>query len=135
MTNRSLLQKLCAWSRFIPMYIALKYAEQRGRGKPYRRALGQWGTGISVLIPECGTPDLLHTTLAHATAAVAVLTEPAEIIVQVNGADPALYRELQRDYPEVIWRFKKAALGFNGAIETGLKAVRYPAVYLLNSDM
>jgi len=135
MTRRTLLQKIGAWSRFIPMFIALKIAEQRSLGKPVRRMLGQWGTGVSVLIPESGTPELLGKTLAHATRAVAVLAEPAEIIVQVNGANASVYRDLQRDYPAVIWRFSEAALGFNGAIEAGLHAVRYPAVYLLNSDM
>ena len=109
MTRRTLLQKLGAWSRFIPMFIALKIAEQRSLGKPVRRMLGQWGTGVSVLIPESGTPELLGKTLAHATRAVAVLAEPAEIIVQVNGANASVYRDLQRDYPAVIWRFSEAA--------------------------
>ncbi len=135
MTRRTWLQKLRAWSRFIPMFIALKLADRRSRRPPFRRSMPQWEPGVSVLIPECGTPELLGLTLAHAVAAVAVLEEPAEIIVLVNGASPVLYQDLQHDFPSVIWHFKQAALGFNGAIEAGLKAVRYPAVYLLNSDM
>ncbi len=135
MTRRSLPEKLRAWSRFIPMFIALKIAERRSRRQPVQRRLGQWQPGVSVLIPESGTPDLLATTLARAAAAIAILDEPAEIIVQVNGARAELYRNLQRDYPLVIWRFADAALGFNGAIEAGLQAVRFGAVYLLNSDM
>ncbi|MES2606345.1 MAG: glycosyltransferase, partial [Pseudomonadota bacterium] len=101
----------------------------------FRRQPATWGNGVSVLIPESGTPDLLEATLAHATAAVAVLAEPTEIIVQVNGAEASLYIALQQQFPTVIWRFTAEALGFNGAIEAGLQAVKHAGVYLLNSDM
>ena len=135
MKPRGLLQKLRAWTPFIPMWMALQLANWRSRRPPLLRQPSPWGTGVSVLIPESGTPDLLDATLAHAAAAIAMVQEPVEIIVQVNGAPRELYAELEQRYPAVHWRFVPAALGFNGAIEAGLHAVRYPAVYLLNSDM
>ena len=135
MSRRSLLQKLRAWVPFLPIFVALQVAALRSRWPHLQRPLVPWGKGVSVLIPESGTPDLLDATLAHAMAAVAGLDEPAEVIVQVNGAGRELYATLEQRYPRVIWRFSSVALGFNGAIEAGLQSVQYPAVYLLNSDM
>lgn len=135
MTRRSLPEKLRAWVPFLPLYGALLAAAWRSRQAPLRRPPAAWGRGISVLIPESGTPDLLGLTLQHAAAALAPLDEPTQIVVMVNGAARELYQALQRDYPAVIWLFSAPALGFNGAVAAGLHAVQYPAVYLLNSDM
>jgi GT2 family glycosyltransferase len=134
---RLLPQKLFNCWRFIPMYLALRQARQQAKRipAPALREAVEWGTGISVLIPESGTPDLLQATLAHVSVALTEVEEPTEIIVMVNGAEPELYAELQQRFSNVIWMFSSAALGFNGAIETGLQNVRFPSVYLLNSDM
>ena len=127
--------KLIKYWHFIPMYLALRYARLRSRQTPQLREPAAWGKGISVLIPESGTPDLLLATLAHASAALAQVDEPSEIVVMVNGAEPELYAELQQQFGTVVWLFAREALGFNGAVEAGLKAVQFPSVYLLNSDM
>jgi GT2 family glycosyltransferase len=121
--------------RFIPLYFALRRARRRAMHPPELRAASEWGAGISVLIPESGTPDLLFATLTHASAALDQIEEPTEIIVMVNGAEPELYAELQKHFSGVVWLFAREALGFSGAVETGLQAVQFPAVYLLNSDM
>ncbi|MES2626487.1 MAG: glycosyltransferase [Pseudomonadota bacterium] len=128
-------QKLFNCWRFIPMYLALRQARRNSTQAPVWRDAEDWGRGISVLIPESGTPDLLLSTLAHAREALAQIDEPGEIVVMVNGAEQALYAELQKQFDKVVWLFAREALGFNGAVETGLRAVQYPAVYLLNSDM
>jgi GT2 family glycosyltransferase len=94
-----------------------------------------WRPGVSVLIPERGTPDLLAQALASLVPALARVGEPTEIIVVVNGATPADYAGLQRQFPNVVWQFHGAALGFTGALAQGLAAVRHGAVYLHNSDM
>lgn len=136
MTRRTLREKLRDWSwRFVPVYAALWLARLRALLPPRERAATPWGQGIAVLIPERGTPDLLAATLAHARAALAQVAEPTEIVVMVNGADAALYTALQQQFPEVLWLFAAAPLGFNGAVEAGLRRVRQPCVYLLNSDM
>lgn len=128
--------KAIKYWRFIPLYLAIRLARYRSKHPTIRwREAAEWGTGVSILIPESGTPDLLQATLAHASAALAQVEEPTEIIVMVNGAEPALYAELQATFNKVTWVFAKEALGFNGAVEAGLQAVRLPAVYLLNSDM
>ncbi|HKM55799.1 MAG TPA: glycosyltransferase [Isosphaeraceae bacterium] len=94
-----------------------------------------WAPGVSVVIPECGTPELLKRALDHLRAAVAGLAEPWEIIVIVNGAPAGDYRWLQDGYPEVRWQFHRAPLGFSGAIAPGLAAARFGGIYLHNSDI
>lgn len=136
MKRRTLREKLRDWSwRFVPVFAALWVARLRALLPPQQRAATAWGRGISVLIPERGTPELLAVTLAHAHAAVAQIDEPTEIVVMVNGAEAALYATLQQHYPDVVWLFSAAPLGFSGAVEAGLRRVRHPSVYLLNSDM
>jgi len=120
---------------FLPLYLALCYARLTSRKTPNIRTPGPWGSGVSVLIPECGTPDLLEITLRQAQAALGQLAEPVELVVMVNGAPRDLYRELEAAYPHATWLFTEQALGFNGAIAAGLQAVTLPCVYLLNSDM
>jgi GT2 family glycosyltransferase len=88
-----------------------------------------------VVIPECGTPELLNRALDHLRAAVADLLEPWEIIVVVNGAPAANYRELRDGFPEVRWQFHPAPVGFSGAIALGLTVARFGGIYLHNSDM
>ncbi len=131
----SLLDRLLNCPRFIPLMLALLAARITSLLPPRQRGAEPWGVGISVLIPESGTPELLDATLAHAEAALAQVQEPGEIVVLVNGAAQSLYQQLQTRYPNVQWHFHADALGFNGAIEAGLACVQYPAVYLLNSDM
>jgi GT2 family glycosyltransferase len=129
------LDRLLSIPRFIPLYLALWAARLGSLAPPRLRQPQPWGLGISVLIPESATPELLAKTLAHAEVALSAITEPHEIVVMVNGAPAALYQALQATHPSVVWLFAEQALGFNGAIAAGLQQVRYPGVYLLNSDM
>lgn len=125
------------WLHYGPLYLALWLAPLASR---LVRSSGPVpGTtipvGISVLIPERGTPDLLADTLAAAIAALADVDEASQLIVVVNGASAADYAALQRDYPQVDWIFEPDPLGYNGAVARGLRAVRHGWTYLLNSDM
>jgi GT2 family glycosyltransferase len=94
-----------------------------------------WLPGVSVLIPERGAPELLERALAGLRPALEGITEAVEIIVVVNGALAAQYAGLQTRFPQVLWQFHEAPLGFSGALARGLAAVRYGGVYLHNSDM
>lgn len=103
-----------------------------GPAVPLRAA---WRPGVSVVIPERGTPDLLERALAHVGPALARVAEPAEILVVVNGAEAAGYARLRAAFPSVRWQFHALPLGFAGAVARGLAAARHGAVYLHNSDM
>jgi GT2 family glycosyltransferase len=108
------------------------WAQASPQGPVLRAA---WAPGVSVVIPECGTPELLKRALDHLRVAVAGLAEPWEIIVVVNGAPAGDYRWLPDHFPEVRWQFHRAPLGFIGAIAAGLWAARFGGIYLHNSDM
>lgn len=129
-----LLSKLGRWMRLAPMYLAVRYGD-RAR-LPRRRARAPApGDGVTLIIPDRGTPDLLAPTLAKAVAALAMIKEPTQLIVVVNGGERAAFADLERKYPSVEWQFHPQPLGFNGAIEAGMARVRHGWTYLLNSDM
>ena len=130
----SLRQRL----RFTPLHLALIGADLLARVWPTRwrtRAAGSFKPGVSVLIPERGTPDLLAECLAAADTALRRIDEPYEVIVVVNGAPEVDYAPLRLTHPQVRWEFHGEGLGYNGAIRAGLQAVSHDWVYLLNSDM
>ncbi len=91
--------------------------------------------GVSILIPEHRTPDLLSECLGSVLVACQNLREPWEIIVVVNGAEESRYVELRNRFKNVRWLLFPRAMGFDGAIRAGLPATTYAWVYLLNSDM
>jgi GT2 family glycosyltransferase len=91
--------------------------------------------GISILIPERGTPALLAACLASVELACKSLREPTAVHVVVNGCDPADYDDLVLKHRFVSWHFEARALGFHSAIRRGLGFVTHQWVYLLNSDM
>lgn len=94
-----------------------------------------WGTGVSVVIPERGDEKMLAECLRAATEAASRVDEHVEIIVVVNGADAANYDTLRSRYPEIRWLHFPKALGFTRAVLEGLALVRHGSTYLLNSDM
>lgn len=94
-----------------------------------------WQPGLSVVIPERGTPELLDRALGGLGPALEGITEAVEIIVVVNGAPATLYAGVQARFPQVRWQFHDAPLGFSGALARGLAAARFGGVYLHNSDM
>ena len=103
----------------------LRSAIQPDMGKP----------GISIIIPERDNPALLRRCLERLRNAIAVLQEPSEVIVVVNGSAKEDYRSLVADYPQVRWFFFHRPLWFSGAVEKGLSIARFDWVYLLNNDM
>lgn len=121
----------------LPLAAALFGADLLARWRPGtpRSARGARLSGISVIVPERGTPDLLAETLAALERALDAVAEPQQVIVVVNGAAHADYAGLQLRWPGYEWQFHAEALGYNGAIEAGLAAARYGWSYLLNSDM
>jgi len=94
---------------FAPLFVAVlgagvaaKLHSGRWRG-PAARAR-RWRPGLSVLIPERGTPDRLAETLGALDAALAGIDEPTEVIVMVNGAPIEDYRALRALHPRVVFR-------------------------------
>ena len=126
--------------RFAPLFAALlaagllaKFRTGRWRAPSARQR--RWKPGLSVLIPERGTPDRLAETLDALAKALTALVEPVEVVVMINGAPMADYAALRARHPSVVFRHSKRPLGYNGAIRAGLRAVHHDWVYLLNSDM
>lgn len=121
----------------LPLAAALFGADLLARLRPgaARSARGARLSGISVIVPERGTPDLLAETLAALERALEAVAEPQQVVVVVNGAAQADYAALQTRWPSYEWQFHTDALGYNGAIEAGLAAARHGWSYLLNSDM
>jgi hypothetical protein len=91
--------------------------------------------GLSVLVPARDTSDLLPATLTAAEAAMAQVAEPSELIVVITGAEAPAYAPLRRQFPLVKWIFRSYPLDYGAAVAFGLTSVKYPWVYLLNSDM
>ena len=61
------------------------------------------GPGVSVVIPERDTPEMLAGTLAALMAALDRIDEPRQVIVVVNGAASERYAELQQRFPAVVF--------------------------------
>jgi GT2 family glycosyltransferase len=120
------------------LYLALQLSDRLGRClKMMRRAPTPqpFAPGISVLIPERASSILLSDCLASVDAACDELDEPCEVIVIVNGSPRSQYDRLVRRHKRVRWIFSESPLWFGGAINRGLREVRYDWVYLLNNDM
>lgn len=124
--------------RFIPLYICLRLADRLARRPsswPCRRPHGGHTPGLSVVIAERGTPDLLKKTLEALKRACEVLDEPCQVIVLVNGASNSDYIDLQGEFAGIIWRYVREPLGYGRAISAGLELAEHDWCYLLNSDM
>ena len=99
-------------------------------------------------MPERGTPGTLAVTLDALAAACAILDEPVQVVIIVNGANPMAYNDLRQRHDstsalvpgrtsqiEWLWEFHEKPLGYDGAIAAGLARARHPWTYLLTSDM
>jgi len=104
------------------------------RAAPRAIASGELGAGVSIVIPESGTPDVLAQCLAALGAALEPITEPCDVIVWVNGAPAADYASLRGCYPRARFHFTPRRQGFSSAVHAALAHARHPWVYLLNSD-
>ena len=105
------------------------------RGSRSIRFPSSIGQGVSVIIPERGSPNLLRACLESLERAAREIEEPLETIVVVNGSDPEDYRQEVRRFGDVRWIFVPAPLPFNEAVRRGMSTVRHPWTYLLNSDV
>ena len=123
--------------RFAPLYCALLAADRLPAAPAHRRGpdAAPAGPGVSVVIPERDTPDMLAGTLVALMAALDRIDEPRQVIVVINGAASERYAGLQQRFPAVEFLHGREPLGFGGAIERGLQQARHDWVYLLNSDM
>ncbi len=126
--------------RFAPLFAAVLAAGivaklRSGHWRAPSARQRRWKPGLSVLIPERGTPDRLAETLDALAIALAAVDEPVEVVVMVNGTPIADYTALQIRHPAVLFRHSEHPLGYNGAVRAGLAAIRHDWVYLLNSDM
>jgi len=135
----SRLQRAVFLLRFLPLFAAMRAADWLAPKLPLRWPRGgrsqRFAPGITIVVPERGTPDLLATTLSALAAACAEIDEPVQVVVVVNGADAQYYVGLRAAHPRFEWQFHERALGYNGAICAGLAAARHDWTYLLNSDM
>jgi len=125
--------------RLAPFYLALKSGRILGRllsrfqYTPER--LPEWQPGMSIIIPERGTPALLRDCLISVMAALGRLDEPFEVIVVVNGCAFESYVEHRERFPAVRWFHSESVLGYGDATALGVRRARFDWVYLLNSDM
>ncbi|WP_157578781.1 glycosyltransferase [Rudaea cellulosilytica] len=125
--------------RFLPLYAAMALADwlapKLPRRWPQPRRERKTAQGISVIVPERGTPGTLAITLDALAAACAKIDEPVQILIVVNGANPVAYTDLRQRHVDFEWEFHEKPLGYDGAIAAGLAKARHPWTYLLNSDM
>lgn len=91
--------------------------------------------GLSVIVPERDNPAELEACLSALGAAAERWDEPFEAILVVNGAKKAQYRPFLAQFPSFLWQFHPDSLSFSRAVRAGLRAARFPWVYLLNSDV
>ncbi len=105
------------------------------RGSRSIRLPSSIGQGVSVIIPERGSPKLLRACLESLERAAREIEEPLETIVVVNGSDPEDYQEEARRFGDVRWIFDPAPATFSEAVRRGMSTARHPWAYLLNSDV
>ncbi|MEP6938202.1 MAG: glycosyltransferase [Rudaea sp.] len=133
------LQRAGFLLRFVPLFASMQLADWLAPRLPIRWPRREHplehSPGISIVVPERGTPDLLAATLSALSAACAAIDEVCQVIVVVNGADEADYAHLRDRHAGFEWQFHRAPLGYNGAICAGLAQARHDWTYLLNSDM
>ncbi|MBS0590926.1 MAG: glycosyltransferase [Proteobacteria bacterium] len=146
------LTRIAFLLRFLPLFAAMRAADALAHKLPRRWPQPKHeppdNRGLSVIVPERGTPTNLAVTLDALAAACARVDEPVQIIIVVNGVNPAAYAAIRHDredqnaappgrasHVEWLWQFHEKPLGYDGAIAAGLAQARHPWTYLLNSDM
>lgn len=115
-----------------------RVAQATRRRRPLRTLpLPQSGfkPGMSVVIPERGSPEQLFECLAAVEQAAARVCEPVEVIAVVNGSAAEEYDAVRREFPGAAFQFHDKPLGFSDAVCRGAAAARQDWTYLLNSDV
>jgi GT2 family glycosyltransferase/glycosyltransferase involved in cell wall biosynthesis len=138
-------QKRFAWGagvrqrlRLTPLFLSLAIADRVGgalRTRTARLALPPWRAGLSIIIPERDSPQLLLNALASLHDALDAVDEPCQVVVVANGAARNAYDEVVAKYPQLEWVHHRRPLGFSAAIHKGLQRVRYDWTFLMNNDM
>lgn len=121
--------------RLAPLYLALLAARRFPATRPRREPPPAAATGITVVIPERDSPEMLDATLAALFTALDRVGEPTQVVVVVNGAARERYDALRARFAAAEFVHSDAPLGFSGAVRRGLAAARHDWTYLLNSDM
>jgi len=124
--------------RLAPLFLSLSIADRVGgalRTRIARLALPPWRAGISIVIPERDSPELLLKALASLYQALNAVDEPHQVVVVANGAVREVYDEVVARYPGLEWVHHRRPLGFSAAIHKGLRRVRYDWTFLMNNDM
>lgn len=115
---RRALDPWLSWRPPLPRHLRLQRALMRDEWRlrhlrstpePWPQAL-DWGSGLSVVIPERGGVDLLGQCLAATQEALIRVHEPTEIIVVVNGSPESDYAALRARHPGVLWRLRARGL-------------------------
>ncbi|MCB1609375.1 MAG: hypothetical protein KDI71_20615, partial [Xanthomonadales bacterium] len=71
-----------------------------------------WNRGLSVLIPDRDSPQLLSSCLPALYRALAGVNEDFEVIISCSGASADRYAALKRDYPKARWLHSRRPLGY-----------------------
>ena len=126
----------CAWRRFF-----FRFRSPTGSRAPCARetlalALPPWRAGISIVIPERDSPQLLLKALASLYKALDAIDEPRQVVVVANGAArERLCRSRSTNTRRSTGCIIAHPLGFSAAIDKGLRRVRYDWTFLMNNDM
>lgn len=132
---RSPLLPIGWWPLVIAKWLpALLPAGLRERMCP-RHVPGPWKSGVTVVIPDRDSPDLLADCLEALMPALALIDEPWQVLVSTSGAPASKYAEICRSHPYVEWCHSDSGLGYSRAIAQAIPAIRYDHTYLLNNDM
>jgi GT2 family glycosyltransferase/glycosyltransferase involved in cell wall biosynthesis len=124
--------------RLMPLFLSLSIADRVGgamRTRTARLALPPWRAGLSIIIPERDSPELLLEALASLHDALDAVDEPCQVVVVANGAARNVYDKVVAKYPLLEWVHHRRPLGFSAAIHKGLQRVRYDWTFLMNNDM
>jgi GT2 family glycosyltransferase/glycosyltransferase involved in cell wall biosynthesis len=124
--------------RLMPLFLSLSIADRVGgamRTRTARLALPPWRAGLSIIIPERDSPELLLEAMASLHDALDAVDEPCQVVVVANGAARNVYDEVVAKYPLLEWVHHRRPLGFSAAIHKGLQRVRYDWTFLMNNDM
>ena len=128
---------LVSLARKAAVHTLLQLIERSDRRKSLQLTLPPLapGPGISVLVPARGPEDVLLSCLQALHAALDRVEEPWQITVLVNESSGTEYRQSINLFPKAEFRFCAKPLGLSRAVTEGLRTIRYPWVYLLNSDV
>ncbi|UCF38592.1 MAG: glycosyltransferase, partial [Acidobacteriota bacterium] len=122
--------------RYLPLWLTIELDRRLSRrGRIRNRLPLEWFPGVSVIIPERDSPEMLQECVGSVFRAASTLNEAVEVVVVTNGCDRAEYFSLKKLFPELIFIHSDPPLSFTRAILAGLKVARYGGVYLLNSDV